>query len=199
MKSEIEMTLVGELTYFLGLQVKQMEDNIFVSQSKYDKSIVKKFGLINGSHKRNPDATHLKLFRDESGVDVDQSIYRSMIGIFLYLATTRPDITFVVGVCVRYQTNPKMSYLTQVKRILKYISETYDYDILYSHDTNLILVGYCDAKWVGSADDKKSTSGGCFFLEKNPISWFNKKRNCVSLSIVEVEYIVAGSSCMKLL
>lgn len=166
MKSEIEMSLVGELTYFLGLQVKQMEDNIFVSQSKYDKSIVKKFGLINRSHKRNFDATHLKLFRDENRVDVDQSIYRSMIRIFLYLATTRPDLTLFVGAYVRYQTNPKVSYLTQVKRILKYINETYDYDILYSHDTNLILVGYCDTKWAGSADDKKVHQRDVFSWKK---------------------------------
>jgi len=163
MQSEFEMSLVGELTYFLGLQVKQMEDTIFISQSKYAKNIVKKFGLDNSGHKRTPAATYLKLTKDESGISFDQSIYISMIGSLLYLLASRPDITFVVGVCTRYQAEPKMSHLTQVKRILKYINNTSDYGILYSYNANCKLMGYCDANWAGSANDRKSTSGGFFF------------------------------------
>ncbi|MCI13365.1 gag-pol polyprotein, partial [Trifolium medium] len=144
MKSEFEMSLVGELTYFLGLQVKHMEDIIFISQSKYTKSIVKKFGLDKASHKKTPAATHIKLTKDEGGIDVDQSLYRSMIGSLLYLIASRPDIAYVVGVCVRHQDKPKVSHLTQVKRIIKYINGTCDYGILYSHETNPTLVGYCD-------------------------------------------------------
>lgn len=86
-----------------------------------------------------------------------------------------------------------------MNKILRYISETYDYGILYSHDTNPILVGYCDADWDGIVDDRKRTSGGCFFLDNNLISWFNKKQNCISLSTIVVEYIVVGSSCSQLL
>ncbi|MCH83938.1 gag-pol polyprotein [Trifolium medium] len=141
MKSEFEISLVGELTYFLGLQVKQMEDIIFISQSKYAKSIVMKFGLDKASHKKTP----AKLSKDESGVDVDQSLYRSMIGSLLYLKTSRPDITFAVGVCARYQAKPKASHLIQVKRVIKYINGTCDYGILYSHNTNPTMVEYCDA------------------------------------------------------
>jgi hypothetical protein len=163
MQSKFEMSLVGELTFFLGLQVKQMSDTIFISQSKYAKNIVKKFGMDNATHKRTPAATHLKLTKDEKGVDVDQSLYRSMIGSLLYLITSRPDITFVVGVCARYQAQPKMSHLTQVKRILKYVNGTSDYGLLYSHGENCMLFGYCDADWAGSADDRKSTLG-CMFL-----------------------------------
>jgi len=163
-QSEFEISLVGELTYFLGLQVKQVEDTIFISQSKYAKNIVKKFGLDNGGHKRTPVVTHLKLTKDESGIYVDQSMYRSMIGSLLYLIASKPDITFDVGVCARYQVEPKMSHLTQVKRILRYINSTSDYGILYSSSENSKLIGYCDADWAGSADDRKSTSGGCFFL-----------------------------------
>jgi hypothetical protein len=199
MQSEFEMSLVGELTHFLGLQVKQMEDTIFISQSRYAKNIVKKFGMENASHKRTTAATHLKLTKDEQGVNVDQGMYRSMIGSLLYLTASRPDITFAFGVCAKYQAEPKMSHLTQVKRILKYVNGTSDYGILYSHCESHILVGYCDADWAGSADDEKSTSGGCFFLGSNLISWFSKKQNCVSLSTAEAEYIAAGSSCSQLL
>ena len=144
MQSEFKMNLVGELTYFLGLQVKQIEDTIFISQSKYAKNIVKKFGLDNGGHKRTLVATHLKLTKDESGISVDQSMYRSMIGSLLYLTASRPQITFVVGVCARYQVEPKMSHLTQVKRILKYINSTNGYGILDSSSENSKLIGYSD-------------------------------------------------------
>jgi hypothetical protein len=130
MQFEFEMSLVGELTYIFGLQIKQIEHTIFLSQSKYVKNIVKKFCMDNGSHKRTPAATHLKLTMDENGVVVDQSLYRSMIGSLLYLTASRPDITFVVGVCARYQAEPKISHLTQVKKILKYINSTSDYGIL---------------------------------------------------------------------
>ena len=85
-----------------------------------------------------------------------------------------------------------------MKRILKYMSGTYNYGMLYYHRCDPILSGYCDADWAGSADDRKSTSGGCFFLGNNLISWFSEKQNCVSLSTAEVEYISAGSSCSQL-
>src|ERR1051325_6315940 len=197
-QAEFEMSLMGELTYFLGLQVTQMEDSIFLSQSKYENNIVKKFGMENVSHKRTAAPTHLKLSKDTSGTNVDKSLYRSMIGSLLNLTASRPDIAFAVGVCARYQAEPKVSHINQVKRIQKYVSGTYNYGMLYSHGCDPILSGYCDADWAGSVDDKKSTSGGCFFLGNNLISWFSKKQNCVSLSTTEAEYIAAGSSCSQM-
>jgi len=110
-----------------------MEDTIFISQSKYAKNMVTKFGMDNGSHKRTPAATHLKLSKDENGVTVDQSMYRSMIGSLLYLTASIPDITFAVGVCARYQAEPKMSHLTQVKRILKYITLLQNWENIAPH------------------------------------------------------------------
>ncbi|XP_058787712.1 uncharacterized mitochondrial protein AtMg00810-like [Vicia villosa] len=175
MQYEIEMSLVGELTYFLGLQIKQMEDSIFLCQSKYAKNIVKKFRLENTSHKKTSALTHLKLFNDEKGVIIDQSLYRSMIGSLLYLTTSRPNITFIVGVCARYQAEFKVSHFNQVKRNLKYVNGTCDYGILYSHKSNSMLLGYWDADWARSVDDGKSRSEGCFFWGNNLISWFNKK------------------------
>ncbi|XP_050895449.1 uncharacterized mitochondrial protein AtMg00810-like [Lathyrus oleraceus] len=175
MEYEFEMSLAGELTYFIGLQVEQMEDSIFLCQSKYAKNIVKKFGLKNASHKRTHSPTHLKLSKDEKGINVGKTLYRSMIGSLLYLTTNRPYITFVVGVCARYQEEPKMSHINQVKRIRKYVNGTCDYGMLYSHDSNSMLVGYCDIDWAGSVDDRKNTSEGSFFLGNNLISWFSKK------------------------
>ena len=122
-----------------------------------------------------------------------------MIGSLLYLIASRLYITFVVGVCARYQTEPKINHITQVNSILKYINGTSEYRMLYSYSANSMLVGYCDADWACNVDDRKSTSRGRFFLGNNIISWFTKKKNCVSLSTVEAEYIAAGSSCTQLI
>ncbi|XP_050886943.1 secreted RxLR effector protein 161-like [Lathyrus oleraceus] len=122
-----------------------------------------------------------------------------MIGSLLYLITIHPDTTFSVGVCSHYKSKPKFSHLTQVTIIIKYINGTNDYGILYSHNTNNILVGYCDAGWAGNAEDRKRTFGGQFFLGNDLISWFNKKKNCMSLCTAKAEYIATCNNCTQLL
>ena len=104
-----------------------------------------------------------KLNVDSSRVEVSPTLYRSIIGSLLYLTTSRPDIAFSVGVCARYQAAPKESHLTMVKRIISYVNGTLDYGLWYSKDSNACLAGYSNADWVGSVDDRKSTSGGCFY------------------------------------
>ncbi|KAL0551748.1 hypothetical protein IC582_010837 [Cucumis melo] len=170
MKSDFEMSMVGELSCFLGLQIKQRSEGIFISQEKYAKNVVKKFGLDQCQHKRTPAATHVKVTKDVNGIVVDHKLYRSMVGSLLYLTASRPDIAYAIGICARFQSDPRSSYLTAVKRILKYVHGTSDFGILYSSDTTSTLVGYCDADWAGSPDDRKSTFGGCFFVRNNLIS-----------------------------
>ncbi|XP_050289681.1 secreted RxLR effector protein 161-like [Quercus robur] len=138
-------------------------------------------------------ATNAKLTNDPSGEAVDISLYRSMIGCLLYLTASRPDIAFSVGVCSRFQSNPKVSRLNVVKRIIKYVSGTCDYGLFYRKESNLSLVGYSDSDWAGNADDRKSTIGGCFYVGANLVAWMSKKQNSVSLSTVEAEYITTGS------
>ena len=140
-----------------------------------------------------------KLNCDAAGVEVDPTLYRSMIGSLLYLTASRPDIAFSVGVCARFQAAPKESHLTAVKRIIRYINGTSDYGIWYSRDSNEYLAGYSDADWAGCIDDRKSTSGGCFYLGNNLVSWMSKKQNSISLSTAEAEYIAAASGCAQLL
>ncbi len=127
MKKEFEMSMVGELTFFLGLQVKQQKDGIFVSQEKYARNIVKKFGLDSKKHASTPMSSSTKLNVDSSGVEVSPTLYRSIIGSLLYLTASRPDIAFSVGVCARYQANPKESHLTAAKRIIRYVNGTANY------------------------------------------------------------------------
>ncbi|XP_050936263.1 secreted RxLR effector protein 161-like [Cucumis melo] len=122
-----------------------------------------------------------------------------MIRSLLYQIVSQPDIAYVVGICARFQSDPRISHLEAVKRILKYVHGTSDFGILYSYDTTSILVGYCNVDWADSSDDRKSTSRGCFSLGNNFISWLSKKQNCVSLSTTEAEYIAVGSACTQLI
>ncbi|KAL4029985.1 hypothetical protein IC575_008214 [Cucumis melo] len=122
-----------------------------------------------------------------------------MIGSLLYLMTSKPDIAYAVGMCIRFQSNSRVSLLVVVKRIIKYVHGTSDFGVFYLYDTNSILVGYCDVDSPSCSEDRKSTLGGCFFLGNNLISWFSKKQNCVCSSRVEAEYIVAGSGYTQLM
>ena len=107
--------MVGELNYFLRLQVKQRKDGIFISQEKYAKNIIKRFGLDSKKHTSTPMSSSVKLSLDVVVVDVDPTLYRSMIGSLFYLIASRPDIAFSVEVCARFQATPKESHLTVVK------------------------------------------------------------------------------------
>ena len=140
-------------------------------------------------------AINAKLTNDPSGEFVNVTLYRSMIGCLLYLTASRPNIAFSVGVCSRFQSNPKISHLNAVKRIIKFVSGTCDYGLFYSKKSNLSLVGFSDSDWAGNADDRKKTIGGCFYVGANLVAWMSKKQNSVSLSIAEAEYIVARSCC----
>jgi hypothetical protein len=199
MKQEFEMSMIGELNYFLGLQVKQTVEGIFISQSKYAKDLVKRYGLDGKSRTRTPMSTSVKISSDIVGKVVDPSLYRSMIGSLLYLTPSRPDIAFSVGVCARFQANPKESHLTVVKRIIRYVNDTLLYGIWYSRETNLVVAGYSDADWAGNADDRKSTSGGCFYVGNNLVACMSKKQASISHSTAEAEYIAASSCCTQLL
>ena len=124
MQAEFEMSMIGELTHFLGLQIRQQDSGIFLSQSKYAKNHVKKFGLEPASSIRTPMSPNVKLIVDLLGKSVDSSLYRSMIGSLLYLTTSTPNISYNVGVCPRYQAKPKESHMTALKRIIKYVKTT---------------------------------------------------------------------------
>ena len=136
---------------------------------------MKKFGLEFASSVRTPMSPNVKLTVDLLGKSVDSSLYRSMIGSLLYLIASRLDISYSVGVCARYQANPKESHMITLKRITKYVKTSVDFGVWYSKDTNDVLVGYSNTDWAGNADDRKSTLGGCFYVGNNLVSWMSKK------------------------
>jgi len=170
MKQEFEMSMIGELNYFLGLQVKQTSEGIYISQSKYAKDLVKRFGLDGKSNASTPMSTSVKISADLTNKQVDPTLYRSMIESLLYLTASQPNIAFSVGICARFQKNPKESHLTAVKHIIRYVNDTLLYGIYYSRETNLVVAGYSDANWASNADDRKRTSRGCFYVGTNLVA-----------------------------
>ncbi|GJV74519.1 putative ribonuclease H-like domain-containing protein, partial [Tanacetum coccineum] len=156
-----QMSYMGELTFFLGLQVKQKEDGIFISQDKYVTEFLKKFGFSNVKTASTPMETHKPLLKDADGEDVDEHMYRSMIGSLMYLTSSRPDIIFVVCVYARFQVNPKVSHLYAVKRIFRYLKGQPKLGLWYPKDSPFDLVAYTDSDYAGASLDRKSTTGGC--------------------------------------
>ncbi|XP_059663752.1 secreted RxLR effector protein 161-like [Cornus florida] len=140
-------------------------------------------------------STSSKLDRDSDPNMIDHFMYRSIIGSLLYLTVTRPNISFSVGVCARCQANPREQHILAVKHIIRYVNSTLNYRLRYSSESNSKIAGYTDADWAGNKDDRKSTSGGYFYISINLVSWYSKKQNCISLSSCEAEYIAAGTCC----
>ncbi|GKA97488.1 putative ribonuclease H-like domain-containing protein, partial [Tanacetum coccineum] len=195
MHKKFQMSSMGELTFFLGLQVKQKEDGIFISQDKYVTEILKKFGFTDVKTASTPMETQKPLLKDEDGEEVDVHLYRSMIGSLMYLTSSRPDIMFAVCACARYQVNPKLSHLYVVKRIFRYLKGQPKLGLYYPKDLPFDLVAYTDSDYAGASLDRKSTIGGCQFLRCRLISWQCKKQTVVAKFTTEAEYVVASSCC----
>jgi len=139
------------------------------------------------------------LSKEDTGSKVDQKLYRGIIGSLLYLTASRPDILFNVCLCARFQSDPRESHLTVVKRIFRFLKGTTNLGLLYRKSLDYKLVGFCDADYACDKIERKSTSGNCQFLGKNLISWARKRQATIDISTTEVEYISAASCCTQLL
>ncbi|GKA23082.1 putative ribonuclease H-like domain-containing protein [Tanacetum coccineum] len=199
MHKKFQMSSMGELIFFLGLQVKHMEDGIFISQDKYVTEILKKFCFTNVKTSSTPMETQKPLLKDEDGEEVDVHLYRSMIVSLMYLTSSRPDIMFTVCACERYQVNLKVSHLHAVKRIFRYLKGQPKLGLWYPKDSPFDLVAYTDSDYAGASLDRKSTTRGCQFLGCILISWQCKKQTVVANSTTEAEYVAASSCCGQVL
>ena len=199
MISKFEMSMMGELTFFLGLQVRQLPSGIFINQSKYIADILKKFDMSNCQAISTPMEARCKIHADLTGKPFDQKTYRSMIGSLMYLTSSRPDIMFATCMCARYQANPMESHYQAVKRIFRYLKGSMDLGLWYPKDTGFELTAFSDADHAGCKLDRKSTSGTVQFLGDKLVSWSSKKQNCVSTSTAEAEYVAAASCCSQVI
>ncbi|GJU17931.1 putative ribonuclease H-like domain-containing protein [Tanacetum coccineum] len=199
MHKRFQMSSMGELTFFLGLQVKQQPDGIFISQDKYVADILKKFDFLSIRTATTPIESNKSLVKDEDGVDVDVHVYRSMIGSLMYLTASRPDIMFAVCACARFQVTPKASHLNAVKRIFRYLKHQPKLGLWYPRDSPFELEAFSDSDYGGASLDRKSTTGGCQFLGRRLISWQCKKQTIMANSTTEAEYVAAANCCGQVL
>jgi hypothetical protein len=173
MTKRFEMSMMGELKFFLGFQVKQMKEGTFICQTMYVKDILKKFDMADAKPIKTPMALNGHLDLNEEGKSVDQKVYHSMISSLLYLCASRPDIMLSVCMSARFQDNPKECHLIEVKRILRYLVHTPNLGLWYPKSSTFDLLGYSDSDYAGCKVDRNSTMGTCQFLGRSLVSWMS--------------------------
>nr|GFB93696.1 uncharacterized mitochondrial protein AtMg00810-like [Tanacetum cinerariifolium] len=164
MKGEFQMSAMSELTFFLGLQVQQRSDGIFINQDKYVQEILNKFDLGSVSTATTPYEPTKPKSKNESDSPVNVHLYRSMIGSLMYLTALRPDIMFAVSACSRNQVTPTTLNLEAIKKIFKNLKGQPKLGLWYPKESPVVLKTYSDSDYPGANKDRKSTTGGCQFL-----------------------------------
>nr|GEZ57471.1 retrovirus-related Pol polyprotein from transposon TNT 1-94 [Tanacetum cinerariifolium] len=199
MSSKFQMSKMGQMSFFLGLQVSQSLGGIFINQSKFALEILKKFGMDSCDPVDTPMVDQLKLDEDPLGIPVDQTRFRSMVGSLMYLTASRPDLVFDVFMCARYQASPTKNYLEALKRVFQYLKGIINWGLWYPKDTAMALTAYADADHAGYQDTRRSTSGSAQFLGDKLVSWSSKKQKSIAISTIEAEYITMSGCCAQIL
>jgi hypothetical protein len=195
MREMFAMTDLGKMKYFLGIEVIQNKQGIFINQQKYGSEILQRFGMSDCNGVCSPIVPGCKLVKDEAGKAIDATMYKQMIGCLMYMLATRPDMAYSVCLTARYMERPTEMHVAAVKRILRYLKGTLDHGILYKPKAGgeLILEGWSDSDYAGDYDDRKSTSGYVFTMNGVAVSWCSKKQPIVTLSTTEAEFVSAAS------
>lgn len=193
MMLEFDMTDLGKMKYFLGIEVLQTADGIFIGQKKYVQEVLERFGMENCNSVKNPMVPGCKLVKDADGIRVDNTFFKQLVGSLMYLTATRPDIMFIVSLISRYMECPTELHLEAAKRLLRYLKGTADFGLFYKRGRQQELIAYTDSDYAGDMDDRKSTSGYVFMMGSGAVSWSSKKQPVVTLSTTEAEFISAAS------
>ncbi|PNY07765.1 putative copia-type polyprotein [Trifolium pratense] len=193
MMKEFEMTDLGMMKYFLGIEVVQSAAGIFICQKKYAQEVLERFKMDDCNPVQIPIVPGTKLTRDVEGTKIDNTYYKQMVGSLMYITATRPDLTYAVSLISRYMESPTELHHQVVKKILRYLKGTVNYGLFYKKSEINELVGFSDSDYAGDLDDRKSTSGYVFLLSGAAVSWSSKKQPVVTLSTTEAEFIAAAS------
>ncbi|GKA46636.1 retrovirus-related pol polyprotein from transposon TNT 1-94 [Tanacetum coccineum] len=199
MSSKFQMSMMGQMTFFLGLQISQSPGGIFINQAKYALETLKKYGMDLTDPVDTPMVDRLKLDEDLLGIPVDQTRFRGMVGSLMYLTSSRPDLVFAVCMCARYQAKPTKKHLEAIKRIFRYLKGTINMGLWYPKDNAMSLTAYADADHAGCQDSRRSTSGSAQFLGDRLVSWSSKKQRSTAISTTEAEYIAMSGCCAQIL
>jgi hypothetical protein len=194
-----KMSDLGLLHYYLGIEVKQLEKEISLSQKAYAGKVLEKAGMAGCNPCKTPMVTRLKLSKGSESPQVDAAKYRSLVGSLRYLVHTRPDLAFAVGYVSRFMQEPHEEHMAAVKQILRYVAGTLNMGLFYCREKGEkpLLTGFSDSDHAGDVDERKSTSGIIFFLGRAAISWQSVKQKVVANSSCEAEYIAAATAACQ--
>ncbi|CAH9095067.1 unnamed protein product [Cuscuta epithymum] len=199
MTNQFEMTDLGMLQYFLGLEVKQGKEGTFLCQKRYALNLLKRFHMEACETIATPMNASEKLQKNDGTEEADVTLYRSMVGGLNYLTHSRPDLAYCVSIVSRYMQRLTKQHLGAARRILRYVAGTLEFGIWYSSVKDFKLRGYSDSDWAGCVDDRKSMSGSVFDLGSGAVTWSSKKQETIALYSSEAEYVAAGSAAKQAL
>ncbi|GJU19714.1 hypothetical protein Tco_1153056 [Tanacetum coccineum] len=188
-KELLLMSMMGKISFFLGLQIFQNPRGIFINQSKYTLESLKKYGFNSCDLVDTPMVEKSKLDEDKERKAVDPSYYCGMIGTLLYLTASRPDLQFAICICAWYQARPTEKHLHAVKRIFRYIKGTINRGLWYPKDSSITQTTFADVDHAGCQDTRRSISGSMQFLGDILVSWSSKRQKSAVISSMEAEYI----------
>src|SRR6266542_1166182 len=182
-----EVKHLGQLRYFLGIEIARSSKGIVLSQRKYVLDLLTETGMLGCRSIASPIDRNLRLCA-EAGDPVDKEIYQRLVGRLIYLCHTRPDISYAISAVSHYMHNPRQGHLEAVYRILRYLKSSPGRGLWFKKNQHLNLEAFCDADWASSVDDRRSTSGYCVFVGGNLVSWRSKKQEVVARSTAEADY-----------
>ncbi|GJZ20347.1 retrovirus-related pol polyprotein from transposon TNT 1-94 [Tanacetum coccineum] len=185
---KFQMSMMGKLSFFLGLQISQSPRGIFLNQSKYALESIKKYGMETCEPADTPMVKKSKLDEDPQGKAVDPTRYSGMIGTLMYLTASRPDLVFAVCMCARYQAKPTEKHLHAVKRTFRYLRGTINMVMWYTKDSCIALISFADADHVGCQDTRKSMSGSMQLLGDRLISLYYDNKSVIALCCNNIQH-----------
>ncbi|GAU32111.1 hypothetical protein TSUD_357950 [Trifolium subterraneum] len=191
MMKTFDMTDLGKMRHFLGIEVIQSEKGIFLCQQRYAKEVLERFKMDKSNGVYSPIVTGTKLSKHDKSEEVNPTQFKQIVGSLMYLTATRPDLMFAVHMIARFMEYPVETHMMAAKRILRYIRGTLELGVLYKRGNQTGLIAYSDSDYGGDVDDRKSTSGYVFMLGSGAISWSSRKQPIVTLSTTEAEFIAA--------
>ncbi|KAK9076083.1 hypothetical protein SSX86_004416 [Deinandra increscens subsp. villosa] len=199
MKTHFEMSDLGLLTYYLGIEVHQKSDGISIMQRAYAKKVLKLAGMDECNSSQYPMEFRLQLTKDGEGAAVDSTYYRKLVGSLRYLLHTRPDLGYSVGLVSRFMESPKQSHLAAVKHILRYVKGSTNIGLKYEAEGDGKIVGYSDSSFGCDVEDRRGTTGTIFYYSGNVITWTSQKQHTVALSSCHAEYMAATEAACQAL
>ncbi|CAL8081981.1 unnamed protein product [Prunus armeniaca] len=191
MLREFDMSDLGSMRFFLGIEVLQRAYGIFICQKRYALEILKRFGMLESNEVNSPIILGFMISKDEDEITVDETYFKQLVGSLTYLTTTRPNMMFVTSLISRYMAKPIELHLQAAKRALRYLKEIVNYGIHYKRGGDGKLLAFTDSNYARDMKDRKSTSGYVFLLSSSVVSWSSKKQPIVTLSTTEAEFVAA--------